>query len=208
MAWWDGIGTWNSSTYHYGEFGAGALRWQPDDAGPPGEVDTVYGVMMAFSPWVVRNLRFEESIGMLHGYDFDICRHARRAGRKVVAADLEIAHHHSLDLINQIEIWVAAHMRAAELWDDSGLEDPDDPAWKERARRAEASAAAARLLAASELLRLDATAKESAEKQGEIEGSRSWRLTAALRRGNALRRLLAQRITSGVPRGRAGVARP
>jgi GT2 family glycosyltransferase len=207
LAWWDGTGTWNSATYHYGELGGGELRWQPDDAGPPGEVDTVYGVMMAFSPWVVRNLRFEESIAVRHGYDFDICRQARRAGRKVVAADLEIAHHHSLDVVKEPEVWVAAHMRAAELWDNSGPENRDAAAWKERARRAEASAAAARLLAAAELLRLDARAKESAEEHEEIEGSRSWRLTAALRRGNLLRRSLAQRITSGQP-GRSTDAAP
>ncbi len=208
IAWWDGTGTWNSATYHYGELGAGELRWQPDDSGPPGEVDSVYGVMMAFSPWVVRNLRFEESIGTRHGYDFDICSQARRAGRKVMAADLGIAHHHSLDMVKEPEVWVAAHMRAAELWDDSGPEDPDAPVWKERARRAEASAAAARLLAASELLRLDAMAKESTEEQEEIERSRSWRVTAALRRGNALRRSIAQRFTSGLPWRRTDAARP
>jgi GT2 family glycosyltransferase len=207
IAWWDGVGTWNSATYHYGELGGGELRWQPDDAGSPGEVDTVYGVILAFSPWVVRNLRFEESIAVRHAYDFDICRQVRRAGRKVVVADLAIAHHHSLDVITEPELWVAAHMRAAELWDDSGPEDANAPAWKERARRAEASAAAARLLAAAELLRLDARSKESAGEQEEIERSRSWRVTTALRRGNALRRALAQRITSGLPRRRTDAAR-
>jgi GT2 family glycosyltransferase len=208
IAWWDGAGTWNSATYHYGELGGGELRWQPEDAGSPGEVDTVYGVMLAFSPWVVRNLRFEESIAVRHGYDFDICRQVRRSGRKVLAADIAVAHHHSLDVVKEPEVWVAAHMRAAELWDDSGPEDPDAPAWKERARRAEASAAAARLLAAAELLRLDARSKESAEVLDEIERSRSWRLTAALRRGNAVRRSLSERVTSGPPRRDTGAARP
>lgn len=209
IAWWDGDVTWSSTVYHYGELGGGELCLPSDQAGAPGEVDTVYGVMMAFSPWVVRNLRFDESVGMLHGYDFDICRQARRAGRKVVAADLRVAHHHSLDLVKDIEIWVGAHMRAAELWDDSGPQDPNDVVWKERARRAEAGAAAARLLAATELLRLDATAKQCAQEQHEISGSRSWRLTASLRRGNALRRSVAQRINGGLPRaGRADAARP
>ncbi len=209
ISWWDGDVTWSSATYHYGELGGGELRFQPDETASPGEVDTVYGVMMAFSPWVVRNLRFEESIGMLHGYDFDICRQVRRAGGKVVAADLQVAHHHSLDLIKEIEIWVAAHIRAAELWDDSGPEDPNDVVWKERARRAEAAAAAARLLAATELLRLDATAKQSAQEQQAIDSSKSWRLTASLRRGNALRRSFSQRISSRLPRGRpTDAARP
>jgi GT2 family glycosyltransferase len=193
LAWWDGEVTWNSMTYRYGELGGGELRWRPDRRQAPGEVDSVYGVVMAFSPWAVQNLRFDESIGMLHGYDYDVCRQARRAGRKVLAADLRVVHHHSLDLVKEIEIWVAAHMRAAELWDDSGPDDPADPAWKERARRAEAAAAAARLMAASELLRIDATAKQFAAQQAEMERTRSWQLTAWLRRGNALRRRLAAR---------------
>ena len=36
-----------------------------------GEVDSIDGFVMALSPWVVRNLRFDESLGQLHGYDFD-----------------------------------------------------------------------------------------------------------------------------------------
>jgi GT2 family glycosyltransferase len=188
IAWWDGAMTWNSAPYRYGELGGGELllRRPGDPAPAPGEVDAVYGVMLAFSPWAVRNLRFDESIGMLHGYDADICRTARLAGRKVIAADVELAHHHSLDLVTQIEIWVAAHIRAAELWDTSGPEDPDDHAWKTRARRAEASAAAARLLAASKLLQADASAQHQANELSELLGSRSWRITEPLRRANAL----------------------
>ncbi len=194
IAWWDGVVTRSSARTRYGELGGGELRLEAGAPASPGEVDAVYGVLMGFSPWAVRNLRFDESIGLLHGYDFDICRKARRAGKKVVAAELAVTHHHSLDLIEDIEIWVAAHMRAAELWDESGPEDADDPLWKERARWAEARAAAARLLAATELLRLDASAKECQRQQEEIEGSRSWRLTASLRRGNALRRSVGQRL--------------
>ncbi len=194
LAWWDGQATRSSMSYHYDELGGGELRWPPDTA-PPGEVDALYGVMLAFSPWVVRNLRFDESIGMLHGYDVDICRKARRAGLKVVAAELEVAHHHSLDLVEEIEIWVAAHMRSAELWDEAEPADPNGPVWKGRARRGEAAAAAARLLAATELLRLDAIAKQCQQQQEEIERSRSWRLTVPLRRGNALRRVAAQRLS-------------
>jgi GT2 family glycosyltransferase len=149
----------------------------------------------------VNHLRFDESVGMLHGYDFDICRQAREAGRKVVTTDIEVVHHHSLDLVKDIEIWVAAHMRAAELWDRSGPDDPLHPEWKGRARRAEAAAAAARLLAASELLRVDATAKQYAAEQERIEASRSWRLTASLRRGNALRRSARRRLGTAWRRG-------
>jgi GT2 family glycosyltransferase len=195
IAWWDGEITWNAAPYQYGELGGGTLLLGPT-AGRPGtgEVDTVYGVMLAFSPWAVRNLRFDESVGLLHGYDFDICRQVRLAGRKVLAADIAVAHHHSLDLVTQIEIWVSAHMRAAELWDATAPEGADD-AWKARARRAEADAAAARLLAASKLLQADASAQHQANEMTQILASRSWRITEPLRRGNAIMKTVRGRLS-------------
>ena len=45
-----------------------------------GEVDTVDGFVLALSPWAVRNVRFDESLGQLHGYDFDFCLQVRAAG--------------------------------------------------------------------------------------------------------------------------------
>jgi hypothetical protein len=196
IAWWDGDVTWNSAPYRYRELGGGELLLRsPDDPQPvPGEVDTVYGVMLAFSAWAVRGLRFDESIGMLHGYDFDICRKARLAGRKVIAADIELAHHHPLDLVSQIEIWVAAHMRAAELWDETAPEDPSDERWRARARQAEADAAAARLLAASKLLEADAWTRYQTVQLSELLGSRSWRITEPLRRGNAIAKAARKRL--------------
>lgn len=193
IAWWDGAIGWNSAPYRYGEAGGGELTFGgATTTRTPGEVDSLYGVLLAFSPWAARNLRFDESIGMLHGYDFDICRQARARGRKVLAADLRLAHHHSLDLVSDIEIWVAAHMRAAELW------EPDEPSsdadWRPRARRAEASAAAARLLAASKLLQADATSRRFAAELELVRNSLSWRLTEPLRRGNALVRSARARL--------------
>lgn len=186
IAWWDGEISWNSAPFHYGESGGGDLAWGQSSEQTPGEVDTVYGVMMILSPWAVRNLRFDESIGMLHGYDFDLCRQAKLTGKKVVTADLRLAHHHSLDLVTQIEIWVAAHMRAANAWSDDPVGgDAPDEAWKERARRAEASAAAARLLAASKLLQADATARSFERELEFVRNTRSWRMTESLRRGNS-----------------------
>jgi GT2 family glycosyltransferase len=193
IAWWDGEVTWNSAPYHHGEAGAGELTWNKGGEQRPGVVDTVYGVMMVLSPWAVANLRFDESIGMLHGYDSDICRQARLAGRKVLTADLRLAHHHSLDLVSDIEIWVAAHMRAAELWEPG--ESMSDEAWRPRARRAEASAAAARLLAASKLLQADASSRQSAAELDRIRNSLSWRMTEPLRVGNAALRAARARPT-------------
>ena len=56
--------------------------------------------MLALSPWVVRNVRFDESLGQLHGYDFDFCLQVREAGKKVVTADFQAIHHHKLELVS------------------------------------------------------------------------------------------------------------
>jgi hypothetical protein len=186
-AWWDGEVTWNSASYFCAEVAHGELPWRPagdQPRWPDREVDTVYGVMLALSPWAVKTLRFDEAVGPVHGYDFDICRQARSAGRKVVVADLQVAHHRSLDLVTDAEAWIASHMRAAEHW-DPGV-PRDEHLWRMRARRAEADAAAAQLLAASKLLQLDAWAKHNAQEIESIESSRSWRITEPLRRGNAI----------------------
>jgi len=196
MAWWDGDPRGSAAPYHYGELGGGVLHWT---AGAPtaefGEADSLYGVMLALSPWAVRNLRFDETIGMVHGYDFDICRQARAAGRKAITADLRIAHHHSLDLVKESAIWVDSHMRAADRFESADGAEPSENEWKRRARRAEASAAAARLLHASRMLQAEATAQHHARQLEEIVGSRSWRLTAPLRRGNQLAQAARERLS-------------
>jgi len=198
IAWWDGTVTWNSAAYHHAELGGGQITSPPVADPAPGEVDVVYGVVMALSPWAVTHLRFDESVGMLHGYDFDLCRQARAAGRRVLAADLRVAHHHSLDLVSEIEVWVGAHMRAAELWDEQGPgPDSPDEAWRPRARAAEAAAGAARLLAASKLLHADASAQRDERELDSIRSSLSWRMTEPLRRANALRRRLRARGAPG-----------
>lgn len=198
IAWWDGTLAWTSAPYAHGGH---RLLWPRElSTSPrsPGEVDTLYGVLMAFSPWVVRNLRFDESFGLLHGYDYDICARVRQAGRKVLAADLEVLHHHSLDLVGQVEMWVEAHIRVAERWDlDGPAPDEDEERyWRERARRAEADAAAARLFAASKLLQADATDQLHRRLLGEKIHSRSWKLTEPLRRGNAWMRSLRARVSA------------
>lgn len=191
IAWWDGSALYGSLTYRQRNpdrevsFGPGLVA--------PTGVDTVYGVLLALSPWAVENLRCDESIGLLNGYDADLCRQARAAGRKVLAADLGVAHHHSFDLVSEIETWVAAHMRAADAWEADALAE-DDIEWKSRARRAEADAAAARLRAASKLLALDASVERDRRELDELRTTRSWRITEPLRRGNAIVRDARERL--------------
>jgi hypothetical protein len=190
IAWWTGAVTWGSTVYRYGELGGGERSWAPREAEMPAsgrEVETLYGMLLALSPWAVRNLRFDEALGALHGYDFDLCRQVRAAGRKALVLDLDVVHHHSLDLVTDPEAWAEAHVLAAEKWDRAMPEDPDAEAWQRRARRAEAEAGAARLLVASRQLQADAAARRDGELLTEVTHTASWRVTTPLRRLNARR---------------------
>ena len=65
-----------------------------DFGGADEPVDGVDGLLMALSPWVVRNLRFDErTYAGFHAYDLDLCFEGRRAGRRVIVAPLEVVHH-------------------------------------------------------------------------------------------------------------------
>jgi hypothetical protein len=200
IAWWEGSVTWASFIHRYRELGGGdvtAFSFEGEKLpayARTGEVDTVDGFVLALSPWVVRNVRFDESLGQLHGYDFDFCLQVREAGKKIVTADFQVIHHHSLDLISNVDTWVEAHMRVAEKWDGRaghvGVEGGD---WKQRARRAEAEAAASRAIAVSTQMKADARARQLERELAEVTGSTSWRTTKPLREFNLLRRRLLDR---------------
>jgi hypothetical protein len=190
IAWWEGAVTWASFTHQYQEWGGGdfpAMSWTRQETpsfASTGEVDSIDGFVMAVSPWAVENLRFDESLGKIHGYDFDFCCQARAAGKKVVTADLKVVHHHNLILIRNPEAWMEAHMRTAEKWESLVSPPSRNGAvdWKQRARRAEADAAAAKGEAVSAQLQFEALAREYRRL---IESS-SWRITQPLRKLRAL----------------------
>jgi Glycosyltransferase like family len=215
IAWWEGSVTWASFTHRYEELGGGeipSLAWDPDQIPPyarTGEVDTIDGFVMALSPWALRELRFDESLGQLHGYDFDVCAQARAAGRKVVAEDLRVIHHHSIDTIGNVEGWIDAHMKIAEKWDgrlpNIGAESGD---WKRRARRAEAEAAASRALANMAGLMRHAKEQEFAEYRARVEAEYAERLAAYRQskswRGTAPARAIGRWVRRLRPRTRRG----
>ena len=205
IAWWSGSVRWASFTHRYYEFGGGeipALSWIPEripSYAQRGEVEAIDGVVVVMSPWAVRELRFDESLGQLHGYDFDICMQARAAGKKVVAEDLRVVHHHSLNLLNDPDGWILAHMKVAEKWD--GRLDAPRYDWRERALRAEAEADAQKLLAIAADEMREAKAEEDARRIAHLKryieslhNSASWRLTAPVRALSAfVRRILRRR---------------
>jgi hypothetical protein len=202
IAWWEGSVTWSAFTHRYEEYGGGeipSLTWDPDEApsyAHLGEVDAVDGFVLVFSPRALRELRFDESLGRFHGYDYDICMQARAAGMKVVTADIRTIHHHSLELISDVEAWIDAHMRLAEKWGARFGDDGDGGHdWVQRARRAEAEAAAERLLHGRERLVAEAVQMRDASRITDlethlagVEHTLTWRLTAPIRTiGAALR---------------------
>ena len=200
IAWWEGSVTWASFVHRYDELGGGelpALSWTNGDLpafAQTGEVDTVDGFVLVLSPWVVRNVRFDESLGRLHGYDFDFCLQVRAAGRKVVTADFKVVHHHSLELVSHPETWLTAHMRVAEKW--QGRMPGATPAggdWEQRARRGEAEASLARTQAVAAMLHADARVAQLERQLDAMTESASWRLTAPLRRLAGARRALRRR---------------
>ncbi len=198
IAWWEGSVRWASYTHRFDELGGGeipALSWVPEHVpvyAELGEVDSIDGFVMAFSPWAIENLRFDESIGGgLHGYDFDISMQARAAGKKVVVADLKVIHHHSLEVISDESGWIQAHMALTEKWHDHLPVTTTD--WRLRARRAEAEKSASIVAKTSAGLIRDLSVKALERELESYRTSFSWRVTAPLRRAKAaVNRLLGR----------------
>src|SRR3954454_18288201 len=188
IAWWDGSVTMASFSHQYEEYGGGEIlgsTFDWDEAPPEaraGEVDVIDGFMMVLPPWFVENIRFDESLGQFHGYDFDVCQQVRAAGKKVMTEHIRVIHHHSLTLIADVEGWIAAHMRIAEKWDGKLSPSQTIPGdWKGRARWAEARRDAALMLANAAELKRDAALLDLQRQLQSIERSASWRLTKPLR---------------------------
>jgi Glycosyltransferase like family len=190
-AWWDGDITCGQVIHRYREYGGGeldAFAWAPTGA-PPAEVDTVAGFLLVLAPWAVRSLRFDERLQLGTGFDVDYCARARQAGKKVVAADLRVIHHHRLELIGEPEAWIEAHVQLADKWDGRLPGAPPRPAdWKQRARLAEAERDAARTEVFSNHSRLEAELLPLDRELTRMTSTPGWRLTAPLRQLNALRK--------------------
>ena len=64
-----------------------------------------------------------------------------------MTADLRVIHHRRLELVEERDAWVEAHIRLAEKWDGRLPGAPPRPSdWKARARLAEAERDAAQTL--------------------------------------------------------------
>ena len=188
IAWWEGSVTLASFINRYEDHGGGDLlsfSWTWEDAPPwaqTGEVETLDGFVLALAPWAVRSIRFDESLSRFHGYDLDYCLQVRVAGRKVVTADFRAVHHREIEMLPDPEEWIEAHINVAEKWDGRMPGIGTAPgSWRERALRAEAERDAAAAEAHTQVLELEARARELERGLAETRESLSWRLSAPLR---------------------------
>ena len=188
IAWWEASVTLASFVNRYQEHGGGELAsfsWEWDEApayARTGEVESLDGFVLVLSPWVVRHLRFDESLGQFHGYDLDFCLQVRAAGRTVVTADFRAVHHRQLEMVPDPQEWIEAHVKVAEKWDGQMGIGTGSGSWRERALRAEADADAALVLGYMNVLETNARVRELQAALEETAASISWRLTAPLRR--------------------------
>jgi hypothetical protein len=195
IAWWEAEVVIGRVRQQYEEYRGGEIDSVPwaTRHPPPGEVEVLDGQLLVLSPWAVRNVRFDETLLLGHGFDLDYSLRVRDAGRKLVVADLEVTHHRSLELISDLAVWVEAHIEMAEKWDSALNEVPaDESGYKRRARRAEARREAARAIAMSESLKLDARVLDLERQFEQKTSTMSWRLTAPLRALNRVRRRLSE----------------
>ena len=92
--------------------------------GSSGEVDMVDGYLLVLSRWAIRELRFDEAgLGPgFHGYDADICFQARDRGRKVLAVEMDVAHHrNSVGPSHYREDWLRAQIAFCRKWEARGM---------------------------------------------------------------------------------------
>jgi hypothetical protein len=209
IAWWEASVTCASFINRYEEHGGGDLpsfSWAWSEApayARVGEVETLDGFVLVISPWVVDNLRFDETLGQFHGYDLDLCLQVRAAGRTVRTADFRAIHHRALEMVPDPEQWVDAHVKVADKWDGRMGIGAGAGSWKDRARRAEADTDAALVLAYSNALECEARVHELERALEETITSISWRITSPLRLLRATRpakpaQLTRRRLDSGL----------
>jgi Glycosyltransferase like family len=83
----------------------------------PYDVDAIDGSLIAFSPWAVRNLRFDMRFAeSFFGYDSDISLQARACGKRVVVADLWLVHDSIGKIAERRGSWVRAAIEFDRKW--------------------------------------------------------------------------------------------
>jgi hypothetical protein len=98
------------------------------------DVDTVDGLFMAFSPWAIAHLRFDNRYPPFDGYDADICAQARHCGMRVIAAPILVEHVNTS--ADGSAFLRSANRQAALIW--AAKWRTDCPRWRREIWRARA----------------------------------------------------------------------
>jgi len=82
-----------------------------------GDVTLLEGSLLAFSPWAMETLEFDEEYPGFHGYD-EIAMQAIKAGKRVVVVDVDTHHHSTLgfDSVDSHAEWHRADERFRKKW--------------------------------------------------------------------------------------------
>lgn len=93
--------------------------WEgPPTPAPPVDVDLADGMLLAFSPWAIRELRFDPRFEQtFHLYDRDICLQARAHGRRVQVITTDATHHFRRSALDAPEDFVEALVLLHRTWE-------------------------------------------------------------------------------------------
>lgn len=80
------------------------------------EVDAVDGMLLVFSAWAARELRFDPRLGALDGYDIDICLQARERGGRVLVGELDASHWVGYEGFFDRDRWIAGAVALQRKW--------------------------------------------------------------------------------------------
>lgn len=82
-----------------------------------GDVTLLEGSLLAFSPWAMENLQFDENMPGFHGYD-EIAMQAVKRGKRVVVVDIDTHHHSTLgfDSLDSHAEWHRADEYFRKKW--------------------------------------------------------------------------------------------
>jgi hypothetical protein len=83
-----------------------------------GDVEILEGSLLAFSPWAIKHLRFDESLPGFHGYDEIGLQATRGHHKRCVVIDLDTHHHNSggFKSVRSQSDWYAARQHVMEKW--------------------------------------------------------------------------------------------
>lgn len=109
LAWWEA-----PERFGYQLTDSGPLHLGPRH----GEVDSLEGSFLAFSPWAIANLRYDERLTGFHCCD-SIVISAKHLGKKAVVADIDTHHHTQVGVFKSLEAqreWFANDALYRKMW--------------------------------------------------------------------------------------------